>query len=388
MIATALWLLGQRIGGRQRDRETPGGCGRGIRQQWQGQASADDKPWLLWVAMSTPSRRILVTGAAGEIGHGLVSAFAKDPDVHVIAVDLRDPGKAIRADLDDLHLGDICDRSFIDHIVTLHEVTEIVHLAALLSTRAEHVPEKAHEVNVDGTFNLLRVAAEQAQSFGRIVKFTVPSSIAVYGLSTQEKSLGGKVGLDECLRPVTMYGANKLYCESLGRYYGRHYRSLTSEGPPPIDFRCLRLPGVIAAETKPTGGTSDFVPEMIHAAASGQPYECFVREDTRIPWMTMPECVESMLGLLESPPLPGCVYNVASFSASAGELEAALLPHFPNLQVTYAPHEGRQAMVDTWPDDVDITAAMRDWGYTPRWTLEQALEHYIVPSVRRQYAST
>ena len=147
--------------------------------------------------MSSPSRRILLTGAAGEIGHGLARALADDPDVKVIAVDLRDPGKSIRKDIDELHMGDICDRGFVDHIVTMHEITEIVHLAALLSTRAEHVPEKAHEVNVDGTFNLLRIAAEQAQSFGRVVKFTVPSSIAVYGLSPQEKALGGKVGLDE-----------------------------------------------------------------------------------------------------------------------------------------------------------------------------------------------
>jgi len=343
---------------------------------------------LDWDPMSSPSRRILVTGAAGEIGHGLVRALSKDPNVQVIAADIRDPGKKIRKHLDDLHLGDICDRSFVDQIVTMHEITEIVHLAALLSTRAEHVPEKAHEVNVNGTFNLLRIAAEQAQSFGTVVKFTVPSSIAVYGLSEQEKSLGGKVGLDECLRPVTMYGVNKLYCEALGRYYGRHYRSLTSDGPPPIDFRCLRLPGVIAAETKPTGGTSDFVPEMIHAAASGQPYECFVSPETRIPWMTMPECVAAMMGLLSADSVAQCVYNVASFTASAGDMEQALRVHFPNLQVTYKPHAGRQAMVDTWPDDVDITAAMQDWGYAPKWTLAEALEHYIVPAVREQYAST
>ncbi len=337
--------------------------------------------------MSTPNRRILVTGAAGEIGHGLVSALSSDPDVKLIAIDLRDPGEAVREHLDDLHLGDICDRGFVENVVTMHEVTEIVHLAALLSTRAEHVPEKAHEVNVDGTFNLLRIAAEQALSFDRVVKFTVPSSIAVYGLSPQEKALGGKVGLDECLRPVTMYGANKLYCEALGRYYGRHFRSLTHDGPPPVDFRCLRLPGVLAAETKPTGGTSDFVPEMIHAAASGTPYECFVSEDTCIPWMTMPECVEATLQLLQAESVPQCVYNVASFSASAGEVEAALRSHFPDLQVTYEPHPGRQAMVSTWPDDVDVTAAMHDWGYEPRWNLESALSEYIVPAVRRHYAA-
>jgi nucleoside-diphosphate-sugar epimerase len=163
---------------------------------------------------------------------------------------------------------------------------------------------------------------------------------------------------------------------------------LASDGPPPIDFRCLRLPGVIAAETKPTGGTSDFVPEMIHAAASGQPYECFVSAETRMPWMTMPECVDAMLGLLSADTLPRCVYNVASFTASAGDMEQALRVHFPNLQVTYKPHAGRQVMVDTWPDDVDVSAAMQDWGYAPKWTLEEALERYIVPAVRERYAST
>ena len=117
-----------------------------------------------------------------------------------------------------------------------------------------------------------------------------------------------------------MYGANKLYCESLGRYYSRHYRQVAKGRPEHmLDFRCLRLPGVIAADTRPTGGTSDFVPEMLHAAAQGEAYTCFVSEDTFIPWMTMPECVDAIIRIAEIDTPPHAVYNIGSFSASAGD---------------------------------------------------------------------
>jgi len=272
----------------------------------------------------------------------------------------------------------------------MHEVTEIYHLAALLSSRAEHVPEVAHEVNVGGTFNLLKLSASHSASWGRPVRFILPSTIAVYGMnSIGQKESVGAVSEGDCSNPRTMYGCNKLYCEHLGRYYARHYRSLAEDrGTARIDFRCLRLPGIIAAETKPTGGTSDFVPEMLHAAASGTPYSCFVREDTRIPWMTMPECIESMLqiGRVEESRLNQTVYNVSSFSASAGEVADMVRSSFPGAQIEFAPDVDRQAIVDSWPEDVDTTNAVADWEFSPRWNLEEAFSQYIVPSIRTHYA--
>ena len=190
----------------------------------------------------------------------------------------------------------------------------------------------------------------------------------------------------QSLRPITMYGANKLYCEAMGRYYGRYYRSLTrGNRRAPIDFRCLRLPGIISAETVPVGGTSDYVPEMIHAAARGESCTCFVREATSLPWMMMPECVDAILKLAEAPVLSRCVYNVASFSATAGEFADMVRAYFPGADISFEPHEGRQALVDTWPADVDCLRAREDWGFVPRWTLESAMVEYILPAIRRRY---
>lgn len=336
------------------------------------------------------SRSVLITGAAGEIGYGLVTGLRTHDDIRIVATDLKELPEATSDLCDEVHVGDVCDAGLMQQLITMHEVTEIYHLAALLSTRAEHVPEMAHEVNVGGTFNLLRIAASHSASHGQVVRFILPSSIAVYGFgSAAQKRDAGRVREGEHNLPSTMYGANKLYCEHLGRYYARHYRRLAEDrGSARIDFRCLRLPGVIAAETKPTGGTSDFVPEMIHAAASGRPYACFVREDSCIPWMTMPECIEAMLTLGRVDPglLTQSVYNVASFRATAGEVADVVRGIFPGASIEFVEDEDRQGIVDSWPMDVDCTKAITDWNYHPRWTLEEAFKQYLAPTIRTQYA--
>ncbi|MCP4758724.1 MAG: NAD-dependent epimerase/dehydratase family protein [Planctomycetes bacterium] len=331
-------------------------------------------------------RTILITGAAGEIGHGLINALAGRPGVRLIAMDLREIPAELQHKVESVHVGNICDRAFIEHVISLHQINEVIHLAALLSTSAERAPEQAHEVNVQGTFNLLRTAAEQAQIYDDPIRFVFPSTIAIYGVEPREKNELPPVREYQALRPITMYGANKLYCEAMGRYYGRYYRSITrGDRRPPIDFRCLRLPGIISADTVPVGGTSDYVPEMIHAAARGESCVCFVREDTTLPWMMMPECVEAILSLAEAPVLSRCVYNVAAFSATAGDFAAAVRRHFSGAEITFDPHEGRQSLVDTWPADVDCMRAREDWGFEPRWNLDEAMAEYIVPTVRARY---
>src|SRR5262249_25288759 len=154
--------------------------------------------------------------------------------------------------------------------------------------------------------------------------FLYPSSVAVYGLpDLAAKGRAGRVGEDEWCEPRTMYGINKLYCERLGRYYEMYYRQLDAHAPTGrLDFPCLRFPGLLSAATVPPGGTSDFAPEMLHAAARGQPYACFVREDTRIPFMAMPDAIAALLSLESAPreKLTRKVYNVGSFNPSAGEV--------------------------------------------------------------------
>lgn len=338
------------------------------------------------------SAAILITGAGGEVGHGLIGALHARGTTNVVAMDVRELLPEQRDLCMETFVGDICDRAVLERLLAMFEITEIYHLAALLSTRAEFTPETAHEVNVNGTLNLLRLAAEQARSHGQRVKFIFPSSIAVYGLeNVAAKKRAGAVKEDEHLAPHTMYGCNKLYCEALGRYYASYYRQLAQDRTEDLlDFRCLRYPGLISAETLPAGGTSDYAPEMLHAVASGKPYTCFVREDTRIPFMTMPDAIDAVLKLAAAPheKLTRCVYNVASFSPTASQLRDLVVDYFPGGagDITFVPDIARQAIVDSWPEDVDDSAARDDWGFAPVHDLESAFEEYLVPSVRARYA--
>jgi threonine 3-dehydrogenase len=334
---------------------------------------------------------VLITGASGEMGHGLIARLAAaDPDRPVITLDVNplpaDLAPKVRQQL----TGSILDKELLARIQAEYEVDQVFHLAALLSTRSEFSPELAHKVNVEGTLNLLEFAQKEGESHGRAVVFFYPSSIAAYGLpSLDVKSTTGKVKEDEFNQPTTMYGANKLYCEHLGRYYGRHYKQL-SAGPPmgKVDFRCIRFPGLISAETVPSGGTSDYAPEMIHAAAAGQPYACFVRPDTRIPFMAMPDAIDAIVRLVRAPRerLSRVVYNIGEFAPTAGEVEAVVRAAFPKAAITTQVDVKRQAILDTWPADVDDSAARRDWGHAPAHDLTTAFGEYLIPSIKKRYA--
>jgi nucleoside-diphosphate-sugar epimerase len=333
----------------------------------------------------------LVTGAGGEMGLALLPRLAERGDVDVLALDVRplEPDVARRCLA--ARVGDIRDRWLLAQLASEFEITAIFHLAAILSTRAEFVPETAHEVNVDGMLNVLQLAVEEARAGERTVPFLFPSSIAVYGLpDTTAKRAAGRVAEEAWLTPVTMYGCNKLYAEHLGRYVARHYRQLVPRaGPSGVDFRAVRFPGLISAFTVPSGGTSDYASEMIHAAAQGRPYACFVRPDTRIPFLAMPDAVDALLTLARAPAaaLASPVYNVAGFSATAGELAALVRGAFAGAQITFAPDARRQAIVDSWPEDVDDTRARRDWGFRATYDLPRTFQEYLVPSIRRRYAA-
>lgn len=340
---------------------------------------------------------VFITGAGGEVGHGLITAFGDDGRPDIVATDLRELEEHIRKLCAGTYLADVCDRDALDRLLSMYQVKEIYHLAAVLSTRAEFAPEIAHQVNVNGTVNILQIAAEQGRMYGEPVKVVFPSSIAAYGFSSlEQKKEAGKVSEYEYCKPSTMYGCNKLYCEHLGRYYAHSYRQLANDSVQGddknrgvVDFRCVRYPGLISAETVPTGGTSDFVPEMLHAAARGEAYKCFVREDSRIPFMTMPEAISATLKLAAAPrnSLTQIVYNISSFSPSAGEVAGLVQQYFPSVNITFEPDERRQAIVDSWPEALDCSAAENDWNFSPTYTLEQAFEEYLVPNITRQYES-
>ena len=331
---------------------------------------------------------VLVTGANGEIGHGLIHRLADLGTFDILALDVRPLETDLARRCAATVVGDVLDRHLLDRAMGEFEISVIFHLAAILSTRAEFVPETAHEVNVQGTLNLLHLAVEEARSIGRPVKFLFPSSVAVYGLgSLSAKRAAGRVAEDVGLAPITMYGCGKLYCEHLGRYYARHYRQLAAQSQPAgVDFRSIRFPGLISAFTTPSGGTSDYAPEMLHAASRRRPYACFVREDTRIPFMVMPDAIGALLDLLAAPAatLTSTVYNVSAFSPTAGELADLVREAFPGVKITFEPDRRRQAIVDSWPEDVDDTRARRDWGFAPAYDLDRAFNEYLLPNVRRR----
>lgn len=331
----------------------------------------------------------LVTGANGEMGHGLIERLAEAGGHHIIAMDVRPIDDALKALCGTTLVGDILDSRLLERLASEYQIRAIYHLAALLSTRAEFTPEAAHRVNVEGTMSLLKLAIEQSRWQGAPVQFLFPSSIAVYGLpSVEVKRRAGKVREHEWTQPVTMYGCNKLYCEHLGRYYTHHYRQLAADAEKAaVDFRSIRFPGLISAMTVPSGGTSDYAPEMLHAAAQGKPYSCFVREDVRIPFMAMPDAITALLALQSAPlaRLTQTVYNITSFSPSAGEIRSIVRGAFPGSDVTFLPDDKRQAIVDSWPEDVDDSAARSDWGFAPAYDQKRAFEEYLIPTIRRRY---
>jgi len=331
----------------------------------------------------------LITGAGGEIGHGLIERLTAEGDTAIITIDLKPLERELAGRVEHEYLGSILETHLLERILSEYEVEMIYHLAAILSTRAEFTPVTAHQVNVEGTLKLLDFAQAQGESHGRAVAFLYPSSIAAYGMPNLEtKAAEGAVREHKWNHPTTMYGCNKLYCEHLGRYYDRHYKQLAAETlSGKVDFRAIRFPGLISAVTVPSGGTSDFAPEMVHAAARGDAYACFVRPDTRIPFMLMPDAVDALVQLARADRsrLRQSVYNITAFNPSAEEIRSLVVDGFPGAEITFEPDLKRQAIVDSWPADVDDSAARTDWGLAPRYDLQRGFADHLIPQIRGLY---
>jgi nucleoside-diphosphate-sugar epimerase len=335
--------------------------------------------------MTMEPRTALVTGANGEMGHLLLPAL-RDRGYELVAVDLQPLATTIASCCRATAVGSVVDAALMADLFREHAPDVVFHLAALLSSKAERDPDLAHDVNVSATLGLFRLCRERARILGRDVRFHFPSSIAVYGLpNAAAKSAARAVKEEEWNRPAGIYGCNKLYGEMIGSYFTA--RAL-KDGTPGLDFRAIRFPGLISADTLPSGGTSDYAPEMIHAAAQGKPYACFVSAETRMPFMTMPDAVGAILRLDAAPAdrLTTRVYNIGAFAPSAAEIKAAILAHFPDARIAFEPVPWRQAIVDTWPSDVDDRNARRDWGHAPRHGLVEAMSGYLVPALVKRYA--
>ena len=330
---------------------------------------------------------VLVTGACGEIGQALVQGLAKQGGYRIVTSDLTPLPDSIQSISAEHVQGDLVYKikNFYDY-----DFDVIFHLAASLSSKADIASEEAHRINVEGTMQLLMLAAYRSEKYRKSVKFLFPSSIAAYGMSSIEaKRANGCVREDDFNMPHTMYGCNKLYCEKLGMYYSKYFGQKHLDEVPPhmLDFRAIRFPGLISAFTLPSGGTSDYGPEMLHAAAQGKPYACFVREDTKISFMAMPDAIKSLLMLVDVPRerLNHVVYNIAAFAITAGEFRDRALKAFPGADITFVPNPRRQGIVDSWPEDVDDTLARTEWNWRPDYSADAFFDDYFLPEIRKRY---
>jgi threonine 3-dehydrogenase len=292
---------------------------------------------------------ILVTGANGQIGSVLTRALMeKYGRQQVLATDIREPdsGDWLFEPLDVLEerrLGDLLNQ---------HKVTQIYHLAAILSAKGENDPRLAWNVNMNSLFNVL----EAARSRGARVFF--PSSIAVFGPGTPRHATPQQGPLD----PATVYGISKVAGEQWCRYYHSRYG---------LDVRSLRYPGIIGYESLPGGGTTDYAVDIFHQAVRGREYVCFLRSDARLPMMYMPDAIRATLMLMDAPAEKIAVrtaYNVAAMSFSPAELAAQIQRHLPNFQVEYQP-DFRQSIAENWPESIDDETARRHWDWRAEYDI-------------------
>jgi threonine 3-dehydrogenase len=331
-------------------------------------------------------KQVLVTGACGEIGQALVGELSKR-GYQIITSDFMPLPDSIKNFSAEHVQGDLLYKikTFYDY-----DFDVIFHLAASLSSKAEIATEEAHRINVEGTMQLLMLAAYRSEKYKKSVKFLFPSSIATYGLPTlDDKNKAGSLREDDWNNPQTMYGCNKLYCEKLGMYYGKFYGQKHLDENPPhfLDFRSIRFPGLISAFTLPSGGTSDYGPEMLHAAAQNKSYKCFVRPDSKIPFMAMPDAIKSLLMLMDASKenLTRNVYNIAAFAINAEEFRQRAIKAFSNADIKFEPNPRRQGIVDSWPEDVDDSFAKRDWNWSPDYDVDRFFDDYFLPEIRKRY---
>lgn len=330
---------------------------------------------------------VLVTGACGEIGQALIQGLAMRGGYRIVTADFMPLPDSIKSFSAEHIQGDLVYKikTFYDYDFDI-----IFHLAASLSSKAEVATEEAHRINVEGTLQLLMLAAYRSEKYNKAVKFLFPSSIAAYGMPNIEtKNQAGVVKEDDWNMPHTMYGCNKLYCEKLGMYYGKYFgqKHLDANPPTMLDFRAIRFPGLISAFTLPSGGTSDYGPEMLHAAAQGKQYSCFVRADSKISFMAMPDAIKSLLMLMDVPreKLSNSVYNIAAFAITADDFRQRALKAFPDANISFDSNPRRQGIVDSWPEDVDDSLARAEWNWKPDYDVDKFFDDYFLPEIRKRY---
>ncbi len=299
--------------------------------------------------------KILVVGAAGQIGSELIltlrNIYGND---NVIGTGRKTAPSQAVLETGSFEFFNAVNREALYDVCKKYDINIIINMAAILSATGEQDPMLAWDVNMNGLINVLEVAREM-----KMKQVLVPSSIAVFGPGTPLD----RAPQETVLKPTTMYGLTKVAGELLGDYYVRRFG---------LDVRGLRYPGIISHETLPGGGTTDYAVAIYYEAVKNKKYTCFVKEDTKLPMMYMPDCIKSTIDLMQadfSKLKHHSDFNVGAMSFSVGELAASIKKRMPEFEISYEP-DFRQAIADSWPNDVDDTAAREEWGWNPEYDLE------------------
>lgn len=304
--------------------------------------------------MKSAMKRVLVTGAFGQIGSELTMELRKKyGNDNVVALGHRTKPSEKILNSGPFGFADVTKKEIIEEFVRKYEIDTIYHLAAALSVAGEKNPQLAWEVNMNSLYNILEIARENG-----LVRVFWPSSIAVFGPETPRRN----TPQETVLRPRTVYGVTKVAGELLCDYYFRRFG---------VDVRGIRYPGIISSETPPGGGTTDYAVEIFYEAIKHRRYTCFVREDTVLPMMYMPECIKATIQLMEadlSQLKHHSDFNLAGMSFSAGQLAGEIRKHIPEFTCEYKP-DFRQEIADSWPMSIDDSAAREEWGWRPNYDL-------------------
>ncbi|WP_430790021.1 L-threonine 3-dehydrogenase [Virgibacillus flavescens] len=307
-------------------------------------------------------KKILVTGALGQIGSELVTklreTYGKE---NVIGTDIRKKEDHNDAD-GPFEILDVTDYDRLFEVSKKYEVDTIMHLAALLSAKAEAIPKKAWDLNMGGLVNALEVARELE------LQFFTPSSIGAFGPNTPKDD----TPQDTIQRPTTMYGVNKVAGELLCDYYYSRFG---------VDTRGVRFPGLISYVTPPGGGTTDYSVEVYYEAVKNKAYTSYIAEGTYMDMMYMPDALNAIIQLMEADPSKlehRNAFNISSISAEPADFEKAIQKHIPEFKLNYDVDPVRQKIAESWPNRIDSSAAKKEWGFKAEFDLDKMTEDMLV----------